>query len=170
VVHAVFSNFAPGEAARHIPRVWELTTPEAAIQARAQGCAAALRRILGDLVGGPGLLLAADLATKAALSAPTEGRVMYAALTALAVPEDLSSALGTPPPCRASIAATATSPHSSRTGSAGQGPTSSWPWTWACRPRSSAGSTTCLPRSWERCRRAACSWPGHTRGHVHACR
>lgn len=88
VVHAAFYNFAPGEAARHIPRVWEMTTPTAAIQARTQGCAAALRRILRDLVESPGLLCAADLATKAAMSAPTEGRVMYAALRGLAVPED----------------------------------------------------------------------------------
>lgn len=87
-VHAVFYNFAPGEAARHIPRVWELTTPEAAIEARRQGCAAALRRILRDLVDSPGLLVAADLATKAAMSAPTEGRVMYAALRRLPVPQD----------------------------------------------------------------------------------
>ena len=29
VVHAIFYNFAPGEVARHIPRVWDLITPEA---------------------------------------------------------------------------------------------------------------------------------------------
>jgi hypothetical protein len=34
VVHAIFYNFAPGEAARHIPRVWDLITPEAALAAR----------------------------------------------------------------------------------------------------------------------------------------
>ena len=28
VVHAVFYNFADGEVARHIPRVWATTTPE----------------------------------------------------------------------------------------------------------------------------------------------
>ena len=88
VVHAVFYNFADGEAARHIPGVWDLTTPEAAIAAREQGSVAALRRILGDLADSPGLARTADLATKAAISAPTEGRVMYAALRTLAVPED----------------------------------------------------------------------------------
>src|ERR1043166_7109006 len=34
VVDALFYNFAPGEVARHIPKVWETTTPEAAIAAR----------------------------------------------------------------------------------------------------------------------------------------
>ncbi len=88
VVHAIFYNFADGEVARHIPRVWETTTPEAALAAREQGSVAALRRILGDLVDTPGLARAADLATRAATSAPTEGRIMYAALRALPVPEE----------------------------------------------------------------------------------
>ncbi len=88
VVHATFYSFGEGEAARHIPRVWDITTPEAAIAARQQGCVAALRRILGDLADSPGLARAADLATKAATSAPTEGRVMYAALRTLPLPEE----------------------------------------------------------------------------------
>src|ERR1700709_1548179 len=50
VVNAAFYNFADGEVARHIPKVWDTTTPEAAYTARLQGCVAALRRILGDLV------------------------------------------------------------------------------------------------------------------------
>jgi hypothetical protein len=88
VVHAIFYNFAPGEVARHIPRVWELITPEAALAARDQGCVAALRRMLGDLANSPGVARAADLATKAATSAPTEGRPLYAALRTLPVPEE----------------------------------------------------------------------------------
>lgn len=88
VVHAAFYSFAEGEAARHIPRVWETATPEAAHQARQQGCVAALRRILGDLVEAPGLARAADILATAATSAPTEGRVMYAALRTLPVPEE----------------------------------------------------------------------------------
>src|SRR6187397_1294493 len=47
VVNALFYNFAPGEVARHIPKVWSTTTPEAAIDARRAGCATALRRVLG---------------------------------------------------------------------------------------------------------------------------
>jgi hypothetical protein len=88
VVHAAFYNFGPGEVARHIPRVWELTTPAAAHAARQKGCVAALRKILGELVDTPGLARAADLLTKAATSAPTAGRVMYAALRALPIPDE----------------------------------------------------------------------------------
>lgn len=88
VVHAAFYNFADGEVARHIPSVWDTTTPEAAYAARQQGCVAALRRILGDLVTTPGLARAGELLARAATSAPTAGRVMYAALRALPVPEE----------------------------------------------------------------------------------
>ena len=88
VVDAAFYNFAPGEVARHIPQVWETTTPEAAHAARQQGCVAALVRILGDLVGASGLERTADLLAQAAVAAPVEGRVMYAALRALPVPDD----------------------------------------------------------------------------------
>src|ERR1700733_1087200 len=41
VVHAAFYNFADGEVARHIPKVWDTTTPEAAHAARERGGAAA---------------------------------------------------------------------------------------------------------------------------------
>src|SRR5690349_17877468 len=88
VVHAAFYNFADGEVARHIPKVWGTTTPEAAHAARQQGCVAALRRILGDLVETPGLSRAAELLAVASTSAPTEGRVMYAGLRELPVPEE----------------------------------------------------------------------------------
>ncbi len=88
VVHAAFYNFADGEVARHIPKVWERTTPEAAHAARERGCVAALRRILDDVVETPELALAAELLATASTSAPTEGRVMYAALRTLPMPED----------------------------------------------------------------------------------
>jgi hypothetical protein len=88
VVHAAFYNFADGEVARHIPRVWETTTPEAAHAARERGCVAALRRILGHLVETPGLTRAAELLATASTSAPTEGRVMYAGLRALPMPDE----------------------------------------------------------------------------------
>lgn len=88
VVHAVFYNFAPGEVARHIPRVWELTTPEAALAARERGCVAGIRRILGDLADDPAVTRAGDLLLKAATSAPVEGRALFAALRALPVPRE----------------------------------------------------------------------------------
>jgi len=88
VVHAAFYSFADGEVARHIPKVWDTTTPEAAHAAREQGCVAALRRILGELVDTPGLTCAAELLAKASTTAPTEGRVMYAGLRCLPMPAE----------------------------------------------------------------------------------
>jgi hypothetical protein len=88
VVDALFYNFAPGEVARHIPKVWRTTTPEAAFAARQMGCVKALRRILGDRVDAPAFARAAELLIKAATSAPLEGRPMYAALRAIPVPND----------------------------------------------------------------------------------
>jgi hypothetical protein len=88
VVHAAFYNFADGEVARHIPKVWNTTTPEAAHAARQRGCVAALRRILGDLVEAPELARAAELLAQASTSAPTEGRVMYAGLRSLPMPDE----------------------------------------------------------------------------------
>jgi hypothetical protein len=88
VVHALFYSFGPGEVARHIPKVWSTTTPEAAIAARERGCVNALRRILGDLVDTPGFTRAVELLTQAATSAPLEGRPMYAGLRALPLPHE----------------------------------------------------------------------------------
>ena len=88
VVHALFYNFADGEVARHIPRVWDTVTPEAANAARQQGSVAALRRILGDLADSPAVARAGELLTKAGTSAPTEGRALYAAVRTLPVPTE----------------------------------------------------------------------------------
>ncbi|MDR2985721.1 MAG: hypothetical protein LBV34_12865 [Nocardiopsaceae bacterium] len=93
VVHAVFYNFAPGEVARHIPWVWGKTTPEEAIAVRERGSAAALRQMAGELAGSPGVARVADLATRAAVSAPTEGRALYAGLRELDVPEEPAARL-----------------------------------------------------------------------------
>jgi hypothetical protein len=93
VVDALFYNFAPGEVARHIPKVWQTTTPEAALAARQEGCVKALRRVLGEHVDSPAFARAADLLTTAAISAPVEGRPMYAALRALPVPEEVVARL-----------------------------------------------------------------------------
>jgi hypothetical protein len=93
VVDALFYNFAPGEVARHIPKVWRTTTPEAAIAARQTGCARALRRILGDSVDSHTFSRATELLMRAATSAPVEGRPMYAALRAIPIPDDLVTRL-----------------------------------------------------------------------------
>src|SRR5436305_6212589 len=65
VVDALFYNFAPGEVARHIPKVWDTTTPEAAIAARQAGCVRALRRILSDNVDSPAFAWADNLLIQA---------------------------------------------------------------------------------------------------------
>src|SRR3954471_18248595 len=88
VVHSVFYNFADGEVARHIPWVWGKTTPQEAIAVRERGSTAALRQMIGELADSPDLVRVTDLATRAAVSAPTEGRALYAGLRALAVPEE----------------------------------------------------------------------------------
>src|SRR4051794_8195506 len=93
VVDALFYNFAPGEVARHIPKVWRTTTPEAAIAARQTGCVTALRRILADHVDSPAFVRAADLLLEAATSAPVEGRPMYAALRAIPIPDEVVARL-----------------------------------------------------------------------------
>lgn len=88
VVHAVFFNFAAGEVARHIPWVWGRTTPAEAIAVRERSSAVALRQRIGELADSPGLVRVGDRATRAATSAPTEGRALYAGLRALDVPEE----------------------------------------------------------------------------------
>jgi hypothetical protein len=93
VVHALFYNFAPGEAARHIPKVWRTTTPEAAIEARRAGCTRALRRILGELVDTPAFARTTELLARASTSAPLDGRPMYAGLRSLALPDDVVTRL-----------------------------------------------------------------------------
>src|SRR5580700_6746262 len=60
VVDALFYNFAPGEVARHIPKVWETTTPEAAIAARLDGCTQVLRTILADHIDTPAFARATE--------------------------------------------------------------------------------------------------------------
>ncbi|TDQ00438.1 MarR family winged helix-turn-helix transcriptional regulator [Labedaea rhizosphaerae] len=88
VVHAVFYNFADGEVARHIPWVWGKITPQEAIAVRERASATELRRRIGELAESPELVRAADLATRAATSALTEGRPLYAGLRTIDVPKD----------------------------------------------------------------------------------
>ncbi|HEX3090795.1 MAG TPA: hypothetical protein VHQ23_19230 [Ilumatobacteraceae bacterium] len=93
VVDALFYNFAPGEVARHIPKVWSTTTPEAAFAARQEGCVNALRRIFGDRVEAPSFARGTELLIEAATSAPVEGRPMYAALRAMPIPDEVVARL-----------------------------------------------------------------------------
>lgn len=88
VVHAVFYNFAFSHVSRALPDAWGFAPPEAAHAARQTGAVAALRRHLGPLADSDEVARAADLASRAALAAPPEGRALYAALRSLPVAED----------------------------------------------------------------------------------
>ena len=55
---------------------------------RERSSTAALRQRIGEVADSPGLARVADLATRAAVSAPTEGRAQCAGLRALDVPEE----------------------------------------------------------------------------------
>ncbi len=84
VVTALFYNFAPARVARAIPDAWDFAPPEAALGARLHGSIAALQRSLGDA----DVTEVAELARRAAESAPPEGRALFAANAALPWPDD----------------------------------------------------------------------------------
>lgn len=82
MVHAVFCDFADGEVARTSRWVWGKTTPQEAVAVRERGSTTALRHTVGELADSANLMRVADLATRAAVSAPPEGRTLYAGLRA----------------------------------------------------------------------------------------
>ena len=85
VVTAVFYNFADTRVAKALPAAWEVASPDAALRAREDSAVAALRRygLSDDSVSE-----AADLAAKAARSAPLDGRPLFAANAALPWPTE----------------------------------------------------------------------------------
>ena len=86
VVTAVFYNFAPSHVARAIPAAWERATPADALRARESAAVAALKRC--GVTDGGSTATAADLLAKAARTAPSDGRPMFAANLALPWPVD----------------------------------------------------------------------------------
>lgn len=85
VVTAIFHNFAAARVAGALPAAWDHASPAAALRAREEGAVAALRRYgLDDQSAS----VAAELATKAARGAPTDGRPLFAANTAVPWPQD----------------------------------------------------------------------------------
>lgn len=142
VVRALFYNFFPGEVARHLPHVWEVTTPEAAFAARDNSGVQALQRALGDLATTPGLARTADLLARAATSASTEGRAMYAALRRLPLPEEPLARLFRAATLLREHRAMGTSQPWSPTGSAERNHTSWEPSPWGWRGRSLGACTT----------------------------
>ena len=88
VVGALFYNFAPSRVSRALPDAWGFAPPDAALTARLEGSVAALRRILGLAARGGDVDAAAELASRAASSAPPDGRALYAANLALPWPDE----------------------------------------------------------------------------------
>ncbi|MFE4860720.1 hypothetical protein [Streptomyces sp. NPDC056670] len=88
VVAATFYNFDPGLVARHLPRAWELASPDAVLGARLAAADGSLRRLLGeDIAEDPEVSEAAGLAATAAEACGVAGRPLYAAHAALPRPE-----------------------------------------------------------------------------------
>jgi len=91
MVTAIFYNFAPERVAKALPAAWQIAGPEAALQARQDSAVAALRRYGID--ANENVIVAAELAGKAARQAPLEGRTLFAANRALPWPDDPLAAL-----------------------------------------------------------------------------
>lgn len=86
VVTAAFYNFAPHRVAKALPAAWDIATPADALRVRREAAVAALRRNgVGD---DENVRQAAELAAKAARSAPLDGRTLFAANAALDWPDE----------------------------------------------------------------------------------
>ena len=86
VVSAIFYNFAPQRVAKALPAAWQIAGPEAALRARQDSAVAALRRY--GLAEDANVVVAAELAGRAARQAPLDGRPLFAANLALPWPDD----------------------------------------------------------------------------------
>ena len=149
VVHAVFYNFADGEAARHIPRVWGTTTPAGGARrppaGQRRGAEAHTRRPRRRPRsracrrprhhGGDKRADGGTDPVRRAPGAPAPSR-------------NPSPGSGTRPPCCASTAVTVISPPWSPRASGGRRPMCSTRSPRTCRPRSSEGSITSPPTGW----------------------
>jgi hypothetical protein len=89
VVTASFFNFAPAFVARAIPAVWELITPDDALETRLAGADAALSGLLAGREAEA--TVAADLLWQAIGELDFSGRVLAAANAALPVPDGAPS-------------------------------------------------------------------------------
>ena len=148
VVEALFYNFAPGEVARHIPKVWRTTTPEAAIAARQMGCVKALRRILGDRVDAAALRPSRRTVGQGGDQRPLRGPTHVRRAARHPGPRRRRG----PPLSRSCLAARAPWRRAHRgpdepKASVASRLTSCSPSTWTCRRTSSDASTTSRKRS-----------------------
>jgi hypothetical protein len=88
VVIATFFNFAPDSVRKAIPSVWDVTTPDAVLEARYAATSDAYRRVLGDeVLESLEMAEAAALAREATTVLHAEGRPLYAAHASLEWPE-----------------------------------------------------------------------------------
>lgn len=86
VVEALFYVFSPRMVARALPDAWQLSTPEAVLDARHELAHTTLRQALGELADSDDVRTAAELALPVAQAAPWAGRPLAAANAALPVP------------------------------------------------------------------------------------
>jgi hypothetical protein len=86
VVTSIFYSFHPRMIERAIPAAWAYAQPRQLIEARLAAMDAALGRLLGKAIDGPGVRRAASLATAAVRSADFSGRPLGAANAALEDP------------------------------------------------------------------------------------
>ncbi|MFF3396624.1 hypothetical protein ACFYW1_37630 [Streptomyces sp. NPDC002669] len=88
-VTAAFYNFNHELVSRHLPAVWSVAPPEAALEARLRAADSTLRRLLGEeVIASPELAEAAGLALRAAEGCTRHARPLYAAHADLPVPEE----------------------------------------------------------------------------------
>ncbi|MFJ7254726.1 hypothetical protein ACIQWV_19615 [Streptomyces sp. NPDC098085] len=88
-VTAVFYNFNHDLVARHLPAVWSVASPQAALDARLRAADSTLRRLLGEeITASPEMAEAAGLALRAAEACTRHARPLYAAHADLPVPEE----------------------------------------------------------------------------------
>ena len=94
VVIATFYNFQPDLVRSCIPAAWSFTTPAALLGHRLAATDSALRRVLGDdVITGPEVAEAAELATIAAHACQPEGRALFAGHASLPWPAEPHLAL-----------------------------------------------------------------------------
>ncbi|MBN3454403.1 hypothetical protein [Mycolicibacterium sp.] len=86
VVTAVFYNFTPERVAKALPAAWDIAPPATLLTTRQESAVAALRR--SGITDSDATRTAAQLAAKAARTAPLDGRPLYAANRALEWPDE----------------------------------------------------------------------------------
>ncbi len=87
-VTSAFYHLSPEMVSRSVPAVWEHASPRDFLRARLAAMDAALRRLLGPVLGSPGMARAAELAMAAARAVDVGGRPLGAANAALPVPDE----------------------------------------------------------------------------------